>query len=119
VTAQQQALAAQSMGLTFPSSTQYLLFERQQGMDEAIHLKIQLSAAALQQLIDQKPFAGADWSTTQRSVYDMPDVPQWRPTEVARFRSGQLSLPKAEVLNVLIDDADDTNKIIYLMWHQT
>ncbi len=124
VTAQQQTDAAQSMGLMFPPSTQFLLYHRYTGgPDDAIHLKISLPAPALAQFLAQRLLASAQWDSARRFVDDMPSWPQWQPSKASQFRSAQLHVPKAEVLNVLIDDGaagDGGGSVtVYLMWHQT
>jgi hypothetical protein len=124
VTPQQQADAARSMGLTFPAGVQFLLYKRDTGgPDDAVFLKLAMSGPALAQFVAQPPLASVKWDSTRRCVDDVPTWPQWQPDKATQFRSAQIHLPSAEVLNVLIDDGaaagPDGSAIVYLMWFQT
>lgn len=107
------------MGVTFPASTNFLLFHYIDSMDDAMWLKIELPASDLPAFIAQPVLANAEWSNQSRKVSDMPKVPEWTPSQVQHFRADQIKLPSAEYLNVMIDETDTDKTIIYLMWQQT
>lgn len=121
VTASQQTDASQSMGLTFPAGTRFLLYHRTDGLDDAIWLKIELTPNDLASLLSQPVLSAASWSGTQIQAWnaDFPECSEWAPSKVKKYRTAQIRLPKAEVLNVLIDDDPDDVKLVYLFWHQT
>jgi|GEM_PF-2763967 len=125
VTAQQQASASRSMGLTFPPETRFLLYHRASedgglpGPDDAVHLKIELPASALTNLLAQAPLSSAKWTSSHSQITDMPKWPQWQPSRIQKFRFEQLRLPKGQVLNVLIDDDREDPKVVYLFWFET
>jgi hypothetical protein len=124
VTAQQQASAAKSMGLTFPPETRFLLYHRASkdgglpGPDDAVHLKIELPASAMANFLAQAPLSSAKWRSSH-SLTDMPKWPQWQPSKILNFRFEQFQLPKGQALNVLIDDDKDDPKDVYLFWFET
>lgn len=124
VTAQQQASAAKSMGLTFPPEARFLLYHRASedrglpGPDDAVHLKIELPASAMPGFLAQAPLSSAQWRSSH-SLIDMPKWPQWQPSKIQKFRFEQFQLPKGQALNVLIDDDKDDPKVVYLFWFET
>jgi hypothetical protein len=58
-------------------------------------------------------------SGTVSQVQDVPDWPDWRPSRAQTFRSTQIALPEGEFLNVLVDEDDPEQVIVYLEWFQT
>ena len=126
VTAQQQAIASQSTGLSFPPQTQFLLYHRAsdaRGLipspDDAVHLKIELPAAALAGFLDQPPLSSADWTSNIHPIADLPKWPGWRPSGISKFRFDQFQLPKGQCLDVLIDDDREDTKVLYVIWFET
>jgi hypothetical protein len=125
VTAQQQASASMSMGLTFPAQTRSLLYHRANesgGLptpDDAVHLKIELPASALPTFLAQAPLSTAKWSNKPAQMQDKPNWPQWQPSQIQNNRFEQFQLPKGQALNVLIDDDQADPKTIYLVWFET
>jgi len=125
VTAQQQASAAKSMGLSFLPGTRFLLYHRASedgglpGPDDAVHLKIELPASAMANFLAQAPLSSAKWTSSHPLITDMPKWPQWQPSKVQKFRFEQFQLPKGQALNVLIDDEKDDLKVVYLFWFET
>ena len=112
------------MGLTFPPETRFLLYHRASeagglpGPDDAVHLKIELPAAALAKFLSQTPLSSARW-TNRHSLSDMPKWPEWKPSKIQKLRFQHFELPKGQALNVLIDDDQDEPKVIYLFWFET
>jgi hypothetical protein len=125
ITAQQHTGAGQSMGLSFPPETRFLLYHRQSeqgglpGPDDAVHLKIELPSSALAAFLDQPPFVSAKWSSSDSRVTDVAKWPEWRPSQVKQFRSEQFKLPNGEAIQVLIDDDQEETKVVYLFWFET
>ena len=127
VTAQQQASAAKSMGLTFPPETRFLLYHcaSEDGgfglpaPDDSVHLKIELPASAMASFLAQAPLSSPKWTSSHSLITDMPKWPQWQPSKIQKFRSEQFQLPKGQGLDVLIDDDKDDPKVVYLFWFET
>lgn len=68
------------MNLSFPASTQFLSYQHDEGMDDAIFLKIKTPTADLNQLLSQKGLSSADWSNQDRTVHDMKGALEWTPS---------------------------------------
>lgn len=125
VTAEQQASASRSMRLSFPPETRFLLYHRASeqgglpGPDDAVHLKIELPASALERLLAQSPLSSASWTSRDPLIMDEPKWPEWQPSKIKKFRFRQFELPKGQALEVLIDDDRDDPKVLYLFWFET
>ncbi len=126
VTAAQQISASTLMGLSFPAETQFLLYHRARdepsllpAPDDAVHLKLKLPASAAAKLLAQTPLSSAAWESQHPLIFDQPTWPDWQPSRIRKFRFAQFQLPKAQVLNVLIDDDRDDIKTVYLEWFET
>jgi hypothetical protein len=125
VTAQQQASAAASMGLTFPPETRFLLYHRASedaglpGPDDAVHLKVELPASAMANFLAQAPLSPAKWTSSHPLITNMPKWPQWQPSKIQKFRFAQFQMPKGQWMNVLIDDDKADLKVVYLVWFET
>jgi hypothetical protein len=86
-------------------------------MDDALWLQVRMPASELQAFLDASPFRSATLTTNdQYRVFEFQD---FFPTPPARYRAGQQELPNARVLNMVIDESDTTNVVVYLMWHET
>lgn len=114
------------MGLSFPPDTRFLLYYRSKENsgffpqpDDSVFLKIEFSEPALGIFLAQAPLSSAKWSSFHPETYDMPHWPDWQPSKVKKFRSEQFDLPKAQALNVLIDDEREDTKVVYLQWFET
>lgn len=113
VTKEQQRKAEEAMRLTFPASTEFLLFHRE--LEAAIYLKIRLPKADLSALLGQPGMKSAHWSTT--SGMGALDIdPTWLPSSVRNYRAATINLPKEQLLDVEIDDDKADPKTVYLAW---
>lgn len=126
VSVEQQAAASRAMGLSFPPETKFLFYHRESdhpgllpAPDDMMYLKIELPASALPKLLAQAPLSSGEWSSTRPEIYDMPNRPEWRPSQIKKYRSRQFRLPDAEGLNALIDEDQEATKVVYLMWFET
>ena len=86
-------------------------------MDDALWLQVKLPAQDLETFLDSSPFSGAPLTTNNQ--YRISQFQEFFTTPPARYRAGQRELPNARVLNMVIDESDTTNVVIYLMWHET
>jgi len=117
------------MGISFPPETQFLLYHRLSEEpsllptpDDTVHLKIELPSAVAKKLLEEQPFASAEWGSTQRRIENIPTGPAWRewkPSQVKKFRSTQIELPHGRYLTVLIDDDGEEKLVAYLVWSET
>jgi hypothetical protein len=107
--------------LEFPGDSRVAgLLEEPRGMDRAIFLKIEIKPEDLNGFIAKSPFAATQLTSDSRSVMsNLTAVSWWTPDNAKTFQSGQVRLPEAKVLKILID-RDKKDKItIYLMWFST
>ena len=86
-------------------------------MDDALWLQVRLPASDLQTFLDASPFRSVTLATNDQ--YRLPDFQSFFATPPVRYRAGQQSLPNARVLNMVVDESDTTNVVVYLMWHET
>ena len=103
--------------ITLPASAQPLGWRESRGMDDALWLQVRLPAADLQTFLDGSPFRGATLTTNdQYRIFDFRD---FMPTPPIRYRCGEQQLPNARYLKMIVDESDNTNAVVYLMWHET
>lgn len=86
-------------------------------MDDALWLQVRMPAQTLQGFLDSSPFKGATLTSSDR--YLLSEFREFLPNPPARYRAGQQSLPNARVLNMVIDESNPTNVVVYLMFHKT
>jgi hypothetical protein len=115
-TAAQLAEFAQNARITLPVSAQPVGYREERGMDDALWLQIRMPAPDLQSFLDSSPFCGATLTTSDQ--YLVSQFQEFFTTPPTRYRAGQQELPNARVLNMVIDESDTTNVIVYLMWHE-
>jgi len=110
------------MHISFPSSARLLDYKHIHGMDNVILLKIEILREDIRELINSSLFS----DKVLRGPEDNP-IPQisiigphwWKVKSVKKWKSGQVRLPDAKYLNILIDldRQDKTN--VYLEWFET
>ncbi len=116
-TAVQVAEFTRNTGITLPASAQPIGWRESRGMDDALWLQVRMPATEVATFLASSPFRTAKLETNaQPRLYEFQDFWQNPPQQ---HRSGQESLPNAQFLNIVIDDSDATNAVVYLMWHET
>lgn len=103
--------------ITLPASAEPIAYREERGMDDALWLQVRMPAADLPALLGSSPFKDSKLGGTDKSIEGCFSA-FWK-APPARYRSGQESLPNARVLNILIDESDPANVVVYLMWHET
>lgn len=103
--------------IALPASAQPIGWREERGMDDALWLQVRLPASDLQTLLDSSPFRNV--TLTTNGQYCLTQFQSFFATPPVRYRAGQQSLPNARVLNILVDEGDTTNVLVYLMWHET
>lgn len=86
-------------------------------MDDGLWLQVRMPARDLQTFLDASPFRGA--KLANNNPYAVHTFRAFLPTPPVRYRSGSQELPNARFLNMLIDESDTTDAVVYLMWHET
>jgi len=103
--------------ITLPSSAQPVGWCEERGMDDALWLQVRLPASDLQTFLDGSPFRSVTLATND--LYCLTQFRSFFATPPVRYRAGQQSLPNARVLNMVVDESETTNVVVYLMWHET
>ena len=116
-TAAQVAEFVRNAGISLPPTAHPVGWVESRGMDDVLWLQVQMPAADIPAFLESSPFRGAKLATTDE--YDLHHFQDFWKTPPQRYRSGQQRLPNARVLNIVIDDSDATNAVVYLMWHET
>ncbi|TWT38375.1 hypothetical protein [Blastopirellula retiformator] len=110
-------LLEESAQLKIPTSSTPLLWRESHGIDMAIWLKMKIPAADLASFFAASPINPKELSSSDSSRID--DFRGFFAAPPKKYRAGQYKLPQAQCLNVLIDEDDPAEKIVYLMWHET
>ncbi len=85
-------------------------------MDDALWLKVEMPVADLSAFIKASPFQEGGFKTNWQ--YDLYNFDDFLPTPPLKYRTGQKALPNVKTLNMLIDDSDSTNAVVYMMWFE-
>jgi hypothetical protein len=107
---------ATSARITLPASAQAVGWSRHHGRDKALWLQVRLPASDLRAFLESSPFQGKMltnekyWLTVFESFLVAPPV---------YYRGGRQSLPNGKFLNILVDESDSSNLVVYLMWFET
>jgi hypothetical protein len=118
ITPQQRTMASQAMGVKFPAGAEALLYEYWSGLDDSLYLKVRMTTSDLETFLTQARFSGVEWENQGQQLRDMEGVPEWTPSGVGQYRFGEIELPSAEWIWVLIDDTYDDEHEVYFAWHQ-
>lgn len=110
-------LLEESAQLKIPASSTPLLWRESHGIDMAIWLKMKMPAADLPSFFAASPINPKELSISDSFGRDrFQDFYNSPPT---KYRAASYNLPQAQCLNVLIDESDPAEKVVYLMWHET
>jgi hypothetical protein len=104
-------------GISLPASAQPIGWREEHGMDEALWLQVRMPVQDFQRFLDNSPFHGS--TLTSNDPYQISQFREFLPKPPAHYRAGQLSLPNGRVLNLVVDESDNENVVVYLMWHET
>lgn len=116
-TAAQISEFTRNASITLPASAQPIGWREERGMDDALWLQVRMPARDLQTFLDSSPFRGVTLRTNDQ--YPISRFQEFFTTPPVHYRAGQQKLPNARVLNMVIDESDTTNVVLYLMWHET
>jgi hypothetical protein len=115
-TAAQLADFSTNAAISLPASAQPIGWSESRGMDNAFWLQVKMPTKDLQTFLENSPFKNAVLETNQYGIYKFERLLPIPPT---RYRRGEQELPNARFLNILLDESNDTNVVVYLMWHET
>ena len=116
-TAAQISEFTRNASITLPASALPIGWRELRSMDDALWLQVRMPARDLQTFLDSSPFRTATLMTNDQ--YRVSQFQEFFTTPPVHYRAGQQELPNARVLNIVIDESDTTNVVIYLMWHET
>lgn len=103
-------------GVKLPASAQPIGWREARGMDDALWLQVSMPRSDVEGFLNGSPFSG---KPLQAGVGTTIPFKHFFTTAPQRYRGEQFALPNARVLNILIDDSDDTTAMVYMMWHET
>jgi hypothetical protein len=114
-----RAYLAQVVGLKFPDDAQFVNYhEETGGPDNDFFLKVVIrgdwKGVFAQSLVDASSLSGRS-----RGVYPLPSLPWWDVDKPKNFLYGQVSLPDACALRLLIDLDSEQQTTLYLLWHES
>jgi hypothetical protein len=112
-----------SLDLRLPQASQikFLRFATH-GQDHATYVKLRMTAPELSDFFAQPPLRRALGSSESHGFplfTDQKDQPEWTPSKVRKGRKARIDLPNEKHLNVLVDDASELEKEVYLQWFET
>jgi len=117
-TAAQIAEFTANTKITLPPSAQPIGWREERSMDDALWLQVRMRETELQGFLDASPFRNAKLGTNDQSlIYKFRD---FFPTPPVHYRCVEQELPNARFMNIIIiEEADTSNAVVYLMWHET
>jgi hypothetical protein len=114
----QLSAVGSKMNLTFPADTRLLGVNESHGIDDAVFLKVEISAAAWPKFLASSPFREGDFAEDKRYLLE-PDQDWWDPSAPQKLPTAQTYLPGAKVLNMGVDKSNSQEVVVYLFWHAT
>jgi hypothetical protein len=106
------------LNLRFPPSTRLIGVHRWQGMDDIVHIKLELAPEDLDALIAQTQIDPAAFTPGTAGLLG-PDQDFWDPHRAPKLRTAQAQRPDARALNLGIDDSRPAVAVVYLVEHGT
>jgi hypothetical protein len=106
------------LNLQFPPSTRLIGVRRWQGMDDMVHVKLELAPEDLDALIAQTQIDPAAFAPGTGGLLG-PDKDFWDPHRAPKLRTAQAQRPDARALNLGIDDSRPSVAVVYLVEHGT
>ena len=85
-------------------------------MDDGMWLQVMMPAADFPVFLNNTPFKGVG---LRRDLYMLNQFREFWQCPPKKHRSAQQHLPNGRFLNMLVDETDSENVIVYLMWHET
>ncbi len=101
------------------SSARLLGVRRQNGMDDLIQVKLEMSAADLPAFLASSPLAKQPLESWERHGIFGPDHDFWDPHQVPNLRSAATGYPDARSFRLGIDERRPGVVVIYLVDHGT
>lgn len=117
-TAAQIAEFTANTKITLPASAQPIGWREERSMDDALWLQVRMPGTELQGFLDASPFRSAKLGTNDQSlIYKFRDFFLTPPLQ---YRCVEQRLPNARFINIIIiEEANTSNAMVYLMWHET
>ena len=110
------------IGTAFPPSTHLIRSKELHGLDDAVFVEIEMSTTEFSTWLQESPFAPKHIAATNRDPFHVWDAvlpEEWTKPRITNWQVGQVRLPNAKYLNILID-YDKVDKIrVFLNWFET
>ena len=119
VTPQKLSECSARMSVVFPQSARPIRISESHGMDDAIFLKVEINRNDLARFIQGSPFAGMVLRTDRHRLSPRKRLSWWDVDSIANFQSGEVQLPDASYLRILIGLDKPTKAMLYLEWFET
>lgn len=117
-TAEQVSHFGDRVGIAFPVAATPVAYMETRGMDDSLWLQMQMSTSDLQEFLATPPLDEVNLSDEKNEIV-LHAFHQFWTSPPSRYRSAQIQLPNARVLNILIDETDSEKVIVYVQWHET
>lgn len=119
LTNQQVTQALATLNISLPVTAAVVNSEFVTGwQDESLVVQITMPREDLSEFLAGSPFAGAELQSKQSEVW-VPHAWGWKAETCTSFRSGQVALPDAEFLSILIDESSPETLIVCIRWNET
>lgn len=112
------AQLAHETGLRFPPSARLVGSAREDGIDDLLRFKVQISPAELAAFLAASPVPAAAFESGEGGLLG-PDQGFWDPSRAKHLRTGQKILPGQRALNIGIDDGRADVVALYIVNHGT
>ena len=119
VTPQKLSECSARMSVVFPQSARPIRITESHGMDDAIFLKVEINRNDLGRFIQKSPFAAMVLRTDRHRLSPLKGLSWWDVASVANFQSGEVQLPDASYLRILIALDNTAKAMLYLEWFET
>ncbi len=109
---------AQQSGVKFPPSARLVGPAREDGIDDLLRFKVEISAGDLPAFLATCPVPADAFEPGEAGLLG-PDQGFWDPGRAKRLRTGQKILPGTRALNIGIDDGRPDVVAVYIVNHGT
>lgn len=106
------------MHVKFPPGTEALGLMKMEERDKLVRLKVRMPAAAWPEFLKNSPIDERDL-TDKRRFFLGPDEEWWDPSKPASLPTAQGRLENGSVVNIGVDQSDNSYATVYLLWHET
>ena len=106
------------IGLSFPPSSRLQFTNDERGLDDAVRVKVTMTASDYEGFIASSPLSGAPLALEKRFFLGK-NQGAWDPEAPKELPTGQVRLPNASVLNLGVDRSGGGQVVVFVFWHET